>query len=84
MEDTKSGKQFPLVAAPGGAILGAFIGTPRLQRIEGIGGIANIVLRAPLGNHDDAMFNAIRTLYPVRTEPLAGFEYPWKGDSITY
>lgn len=26
------------------------------------------------------LFNANRTLYPVRTEALAGFVYPWKGD----
>lgn len=74
-----------IVLSVGGipASLRACIGPLVLQRVEGIAGNAPIGSPAPPGGHAEASFDAMCTLYPVRTEALAGFSYPWKGDGTT-
>lgn len=66
------------------AILGTSVGTAKLDQIERMANTTQVAPHVPAPDHIEAIFNAVRTIYPVSTATLAGCAHPWRGDgSVT-
>lgn len=64
------------------AILGTSVG--KLDQIECMANTTQVAPHVPATDHIEAIFNAVRTIYPVSAATLAGFAHPWRGDgSVT-